>query len=639
MAKKEKLDNDCVLADFADAYDAKRKLIEEQRKDFLFALGKQWDDDTLAKLKKKKVKPVTDNRIRPNIFFLTGLERQNRSDFRAFPEGEEDSIDARIATILFKNVMKQSAGEFKFSEAFEDGVTAGESYLELWLDSTMNLLSPKPRWGKMNFDQVFPKPGWKEYDFSDVPYIYKFTPGVEKGDLQTLFPKMKAKIEGVKEGLLDPTDNGVKSVHVQGRDYPLKNKDGQYFNGQKEGTFDLLERYYKKWVDATFVFDTVEGDLMEALPSDDDDKRTGEQIAKDFIKKLIKIDATNADRFRIHKQLIPQVWRYAMTGGIDEPLEDKIAWFYPKWRGWPIIPYLAHWTNIANTFDENDRHLGVQGVVRGSKDSQEEHNKRKTQYLRFLDVATNSGWLTQQGAWVDRKKVEQLGSVPGVNLEYKKGFERPERIFPMPLSQGHVFSAQESAEAIKEQTGINSRLVGSESVNQESGKAKALIQRQGIIMVQKLYDNLGRTKQLAGKFLLSQLSEIFHPRSVKRVLGEDFIKKNFGEFVRDPATQQVSVQMTANAEARLKQCLDKVLNDINIGKYDVTVGETVMSETEKKAQFDQIKDFATMFPGMVDPTVIVEESDLAPSIKSRLLRPAPVQQPPKGKGGKPSEGA
>jgi len=633
MAEKtEKLNNDKVLADFFDAYEAKRKLIEEQRKDHLFSLGKQWDDAVVATLRKKKVKAITDNRVRTNIFLITGLERQNRSDFRAFPEGEEDSIEARIATALFKNIMKQSEGEFKFSEVFEDGITGGESYLELWLDSTFNLLSPKPRWKKLNFDQIFPKPGWAEYDFSDVPYIYKFTPSVEKGDLQTLFPDKKNKIEKLRKGLLDP-GKALKAVgvHVQERDYPDKSKDGVFFEGQKKGTFDLLERYYKKWVEGTFVFDTVEGDLLEALPNDDEDKRDPEKIAKDFVKRLAEADPQNADRFRIHKQLVPQIWRYAITGDLEEPLEDKLAWFYPKWRNWPFIPYLAHWTNISNMFQDGDVHLGVQGIVRGSKDSQEEHNKRKTQYLRFLDSTTNSGWLTQQGAWVDRKKVEQFGSTPGINLEYKKGFEKPDRIFPMPISQGHVFSSQESAEAIKNQTGINADLLAMQEGGQSSGRAIILRQRQGVVMVQKLFDNLSRTKKIAGKFLLSQLSEIFHPRAVKRILGPDFIKKNFGEFVQNQQTGSVGQEMTVESERRLSQSINKVLNDVNIGKYDVAVGESIMSETMKKAKFDEIKEFAQLFPGLINPAVIIEESDLPASIKSRILQPQP--QLAQGQGG------
>lgn len=636
MPKNEKLDNDQVVADFWDAYEEKRKLIEEQKRDHQFALGKQWDNEAVSKLRKKRAKAITDNRIRPNIFLLTGLERQNRSDFRAFPEGQEDSIKAEIATALLKNIVKQSDGGNKFSEQFEDGITGGESYLEPWLDSTYNLLTPRPRLKKLNFDQFFPKPGWAEYDFSDVPYVYKVTFGVEKGDLQTLFPKKKAAIEKIGEGLINPVRSlKAAGVHEQKRDYPLENKDGVYFEGQKKGTFDLLERYYKKWVESVFIFDTFEGDMIEQLPIDDEDKRDPEKVAKDFIKKISEADPEMAKRFQIRRQTVPQIWRYAMTGGMNEPLEDKLAWFYPNWKGWPIIPFLARWSNIANSFDEDDRHLGVQGIVRGSIDSQEEHNKRKTQYLRYIDAATNTGWLTEEGAWVDRKKVELLGSSPMVNLEYRKGRPKPERLFPMPISQAHVFSAQESAESIKGQTGINADLLAMQEGGQSSGKAIMLRQRQGVVMVQSLYDNLARTKQIMGRFYLSQLGNIFSRRAVRRVLGETWIKKNFGTPV-DNGTGGITTEVTVEGEKRLNKVIDEVLNDANLGKYDLSVGESVMSETMKKAQYEELKDFATTYPQLANPAVIVEESSLPEAVKSRLLRPNPAAMvtPPQGGGGR-----
>jgi len=628
MADK-KLTNSQVMTDFADAHEYKRKSIEQQRNDHLFALGKQWDDAVLQKLRRKKVKAITDNRVRTNIFLLTGMERQNRSDFRAFPEGEEDSIDARVATSLFKNVMKRSGGAFKFSEMFEDGITGGESYLELYLDSTFNLLNPKPIWTKMNFDQIFPEPGWKEYDLSDCAYVNKYISGIKKGDLQALFPDKANKIDQLNEGLLNPSlVLKPTSFHVQERDYPKETKTDLFFEGQKPKTFDLLERYYKKWVMSTFVFDTAEGDLIESLPTDGKDKRDTEQIAKDFISKIEKGDPEQAGRFRIYKKQVPQIWRYAMTGGMDEPLEDKIAWFYPKWRSWPFIPYLAHWSNIP--VPEQDRHLGIQGVVRGSKDSQEEHNKRKTQYLRHLDVSTNSGWLTQENSWVDRKKVEEFGSVPGVNLEYRIGAPKPERIFPMPVSQGHVFSSEESAQSIKAQTGINADLLSSSERADASGRAIALRQRQGIVMVQKLFDNLSRTKQIAGKFMLSQLNEIFTVTAVKKVLGEAFIRKNFSRTEQGPDGQPATV-LDSKSEMELQRTINKVLNDVSIGKYDVAVGESVMSETMRMAQFNELKEFVQMFPQAVNPQVIIEESSLSPAVKSRLLQ-TPTQVP----GGKPN---
>lgn len=615
---EEKLTVQRALADFADAYEAKKQLIEEQRNDHLFALGKQWEDKDVRELEKKGVKAITDNRIRPNIFLLTGLERQNRTDFRAYPEGEEDTLSAQIATNLLKNVMKQSDGEFKFSEMFENGITCGEDYIELWLDSTYNLINPRPRWRGINFDCIFPERGWKEYDFSDASYVYKISKGIKKGDLISLFPEQKKKIEEISSGLIESESlTGGPSVHYQGSDYPKESRSGVIDEERKKDSFDLLERYYKKWVERVFVLDAVEGDVIESTPVDKDDKRTAEEIASDFIRGAVAANPNNETRFRIIKRTVPEIWYFALTGGLNDPLADERAWFYPKWKTWPFIPYLAHWTNI--TLDRSDYHLTVQGIVRGSKDAQIEHNKRKTQYLRHLDTSANSGWLTPTGSWVDRKKVEEFGSAPGINLEYKPELGKPERIFPTPLSQGHVFSSQESAESIKAQTGINADLLAVQDGGQASGRAIALRQRQGVVNVQKLFDNLSRTKKIAAKFIISQLSEIYDKQSVRRVLGDAFLRKNFSRQELNELTGQVEVVFDEKSQSQIDRAIDQVLNDINLGKYDVSVGESVMSETMRLSQFSELKEFATAFQGLISPEIIISESNLPPSVKQRIL--------------------
>lgn len=118
---------------------------------------------------------------------------------------------------------------------------------------------------------------------------------------------------------------------------------------------------------------------------------------------------------------------------MSEPLANERAWFYPKWKSYPFIPYYARFSTAPLTGE--DRHLLVQGIVHGVKDAQERHNKASTLMLRHLNTSSNSGWLTEEDAWVDRAQVQNFGSAPGVNLEYKQGRQKPERIYPTPLSQ------------------------------------------------------------------------------------------------------------------------------------------------------------------------------------------------------------
>ncbi|MBK7546266.1 MAG: hypothetical protein IPI56_11080 [Elusimicrobia bacterium] len=90
--------------------------------------------------------------------------------------------------------------------------------------------------------------------------------------------------------------------------------------------------------------------------------------------------------------------------------------------------------------------------------------------LRHLNTSSNSGWLTEEDAWVDRAQVQNFGSAPGVNLEYKQGRQKPNGSIRRPLSQGHAALTAESAEDIKAQLGINADLLASQEGGAESGR-------------------------------------------------------------------------------------------------------------------------------------------------------------------------
>lgn len=692
MAKKE-LTIETSLADFKKAYRAKRRLIDREREDFLFALGEQWSKDDAAKLKLAGIKPVTDNRIAPLIHLITGLQRQNRVDFKAFPEGEEDGIKAEVASALFKHATKMSDFPFKFSEQFKNGITCGEDHLELYLDWTENILNGKPCWRNFPGRQVLPDPSAKEYDFSDGRYIYKLTPDLSKDDLISLYPDAEKAINKAKGGKINyETFGSAAEQHNQGKDYP---KEGESIDDPETESFDLIERYYKKWVPKSFIGDKQTGEIKEAESSEAAESfinkyknqiLADQQAYQDALQQHqmqmalsagdtvdmqtglqnppptppIEPPQQDTERFIIIPRKVSEIWCFAHTPGIDKPLADERAWFYPKWKKFPIIPYFARFSTAP--LDGDDRHLLYQGLTHGLKGSQEKHNKAEVLMLRHLNASTNSGWLAEEDAWLDRKKVEEAGSNPAVNLEYKKGFQKPERIYPMALSQGHAQISEMSAESIKAQSGVNADLLAAQEGGTDSGRAIALRTRQGLVMVQELFDNASRTQQIAGKFLLSQLGEIYDTESAKKVLGEAFLIKNFpppmmlvegpdGQPVVDPNGKAQQQPMPGKDGQPMKydeQMAEVAIAEVlagDLGEYDVSVGEAVASETMRMANSAELKDFAQSFPGLLSPDILIEESQLPQSTKNRVLnsikqaQARAQMQPPQAGPSKPANAA
>ena len=114
------------------------KAIEE---DFEFVQGQQWEDEDVQRLYQRGVKALTINKIKPVIKLLSGIERQARSDFKAFPEGNEDSVVAEMVTRLMKNRTKVCNVNEKLSTQFKNSSIGGVCFIEPYLDYAYNLIN------------------------------------------------------------------------------------------------------------------------------------------------------------------------------------------------------------------------------------------------------------------------------------------------------------------------------------------------------------------------------------------------------------------------------------------------------------------------------------------------------------------
>jgi len=217
------------------------KAIEE---DFEFVQGQQWEDEDVQRLYQRGVKALTINKIKPVIKLLSGIERQVRSDFKAFPEGNEDSVIAEMVTRLMKNRTKACNVNEKLSTQFKNSSIGGVCFIEPYLDYSYNLINGDLKFKTISALDVFFDPDFKEYDMSDSKFMIKLTKEVSKDDLIAMFPNKKNiinKLEGsrIDIGALRTTNS------VIGDRYP-RLSEGELLDFQKDtkDLFDLLDYYY-----------------------------------------------------------------------------------------------------------------------------------------------------------------------------------------------------------------------------------------------------------------------------------------------------------------------------------------------------------------------------------------------------------
>lgn len=619
--KKDDITPEKVFKDFHRAYAAKRSTIDKMQSDFEFFLGKQWPNDAIQELKERKIKPLTINRIFPIVQLLTGLESQNRPDYKAFPEGEEDTLKAEVVTRLLKNVMKVSEADYKISEMFEDGTVCGESALEPYLDHTESLINGEFRVKKGSYFQIIPDPESTEYDYSDAEFICKIIFDLTKEKLLVLYPDSETEIENLQSGKISLEVAEYGGAHIQRKDY-TGNSSATSFE-EKKDVFDLLEYKYKKYVKKYFVGDFKLNKIVEMQSKQD---------AEAFVEQATALDQDpNRPSAKVIPRLVPEIWNYAITGGLQKPLYHGPEWSYPRWKGYPIIPFAAYTTNTR--VNEDDRHLLKKGVTRNLIDLNFEENKTRTQELHILNTTANSGWQGEEDAFVDEEETwKKFGSKPGIILKHKQGFAPPIKIIPNQLPVAHDKLAQRRAEDLKEASGINTDLLAVEDGGQSSGRAIALRQKQGMVMVQRLFDNLRRSRKILAKFILSQLPEIFDVETAMRVVGDAFLQQNFSKPVQglDPMSGQVVVVPQFDQAAAM-QFFNEVLTDPDLPRYDVAVGENIGAETVQYANWLLLQDMVQA--GVpVPPSVLVEKSGLDESTRKQIQKAVEAQAalPPPG---------
>ena len=636
MKKEKNITAKTILKNLKIARSYKQKWIEEANEDYEFLLSKQWEDDAKDKLEKAGVRALTINKIQPQFRLVTGVERQNRTDFFAYPEGEEDSLTGEIITRLLKNIMKKTEGEYKLSEMFEDGLTCGEGYIEPWIDYTYDLLNGDMKLKKQSPLETFIDPTSKEYDLCDAEYVIKIHTDLNKDQVISLFPEKEKDIENIKEGkvnidLISRKEKGdrYKNAEIRGNDS---------WDTRDEQLYDLVCYYYKKYIKKYMIVDKTLGEIKE-MPNKEAaeeyrDAAIAENVRQAELRAQTELEVQQNPSVDesgqpipdepqpqmdikdviVIERVIPEIWLAYMCG--DEILKDTVSWTYPRWRGYPIIPFYSYRT----TTEIKDKEYMIQGLVRSLKDPQREHNKRRTQELRHLNASANSGWLCEQGTWVNKKEVADYGSTPGVILEYKTGKPKPEKLQPTMISAGHDRLAEMANQDLKEISGVNSDLMAM-SDKTTSGRAIMLRQKQGLVMLQQMLDNWTRTKRLLGKFLLSQLGEIYTVETAVKVLGQKYLETSFSTPQVDETGQPVLDQngqlvMTLD-KGRVGQIINTILNDSETGKYDVSIGEGSNTETVKFANSMLLMDLVEKgFP--IPPEILIEESMLADGTKIRI---------------------
>lgn len=130
---------------------------------------KQFTADELAEFQRRKQPAIQVNRIKPKVDFLLGMERQMRTDPRAFPRTPIHEDAAESATESLRYVMDNNDFDYIRSDVFENMLVEGTGGAEVIVkpgrDGLEVIINQYP------WDRIFYDMHSRRRDFSDAKYM------------------------------------------------------------------------------------------------------------------------------------------------------------------------------------------------------------------------------------------------------------------------------------------------------------------------------------------------------------------------------------------------------------------------------------------------------------------------------------
>lgn len=242
-----------LVRKFEAAEDASQDARTEAERSRDYYDGKQLTDDQIKALKKRKQPIVIENLIRPKIDYLCGLERQSRTDPKAFPRTAKHSQDADAATDAIRFVCDDQDFPIKRSNTFQHMLVEGFGAVEVGAEEGKYGIDPTIK--ALDWDRLFYDPHSCRADFSDAYYLGYVT-WMDLDEAKRRWPE--------KEAVLDAAFAAGASTIDETYDDKPKWKNWVDTRRRRVRIVTMYDRCRGAWERAVF---TLSGELEETAPS------------------------------------------------------------------------------------------------------------------------------------------------------------------------------------------------------------------------------------------------------------------------------------------------------------------------------------------------------------------------------------
>lgn len=461
--------------------DKARKWREEAQEDFDFVASRQYNEDELKTLAKRKRPAVVFNRIGPIIDSITGYEIGNRREVRFIPREMGDVQPNELLTGAAQWFRDEGYGDYADSAMFASSIICGMG----WTETRLNFdegPNPIPIIEELDpFEMVWDRDA-RQRNLRDARRVWRVR-RIPLAEAQAMWP-------GKSKNELHAAWSEVTSEADLGKKYEIAQEGGD--------DNDYVTIVQCQWVEKEPYYVIIDPLTQAETELSVEEYNT---VSK-RMKALMGIDL-EAARFsrKVRKQAF--FGEVVLSYG-PAPCNDQFS--------------------LQCVTAKYDRNTGSwYGVVRAMKDPQRWANKWLAQMMHVMNANAKGGIMAEKGAFADPRKAEAEWSQPDSVTILNDGAiagnmvkEKPQAQFPVGFQQLTEFAIS----SIRDVSGVSVEMLGMREANQA---ASLEMQRRqaGMNILQPLFDGLKLYREMQGEVILYYLQKDIPPGTLVRIAGKE----------------------------------------------------------------------------------------------------------------------
>lgn len=532
----------------------------------------QWSDEEKAILHARGQAALVYNKLAQAVDWVTGTERRTRVDFSVHPRTDAAVDDAQNKAKLLKYISDVNRVGWHRSRAFKEAAIGGEGWAEQTIrgDTSQEMVMD----GWVPWQEMWRDPFDKSMDLDGSRYLHR-KKWLDLDFAISLWPEREGILRAASRTHLAADDDWFdetldlpqcfRRYDSNGAEVVQRRWSGQFpiGGGTHRSRVPITETWFRKPKRIKKVWGLD-------LPGVPYDETNPQHVAAVTGKYASLTDAVTND-------IMVHIW---VPGGslFRGPSPFKHGSF-------PYTPCFAK---------RRSRDGMAYGMVRGSRDAQDDLNKRKskTQWL----LASNQ-FFYEEGS-IDEETLPEIRrnlARPNGEIKLTSGALQNNRIKierNIELAEAQEREAERDAAHIHDGTGVNRELLGQQT-NAVSGRAIRAKQDEGGVATAELYDNLRLFVQLSGEKDLSNCEQYLTLPMQIRIEGEKGSQRPDFLSINEPEIQPDGTW--------------GIKNDITKMAADFVVDEVDFRESIRQSQAEQLFDMLKTMP----PEIQIQFLDLA----------------------------